>query len=77
MNLQAEERRRVEGALPSHFPTYLPEEHETEGTKENVGVVGNSEEKNMAELDMFVIRNPVSPLSGISCVYFPCEQQKM
>ena len=55
MNLQAEERRRVVGALPSHFPTYLPEEHETEGTKENVGVVGSSEEKNMAELDMFVI----------------------
>ena len=55
MNLQAEERRRVEGALPSHFPTYLPEEHETEGTKKSGDVAGNSEEKNMAELDMFVI----------------------
>ena len=55
MKLQADERRRLEGALPSHCPTYLPGEHETEGTKENVGVVGSSEEKNMAELDMFVI----------------------
>ena len=55
MNLQAEERRRVEGALPSHFPTYFPEEHETERTQENMDVAGNSGEKNMAELDMFVI----------------------
>ena len=52
----------MEGAFPSHFPTYLPDEPETEGTKENVGVAGNSEEKNMAELDMFVIS---AALSGV------------
>ena len=45
----------MEGALPSHFPTYLPDEPETKGTKENVDVAGNFDEKNMAELDMFVI----------------------
>ena len=55
MNLQGEERRRMEGAFPSHFPTYLPDEPETKGTKENVDVAGNFDEKNMAELDMFVI----------------------
>ena len=41
--------------MPSHFPTYSPEEHETKGTKEKVDVAGNFDEKNMAELDMFVI----------------------
>ena len=56
MGPQAEKRRRVEGeSLPSHFPIDLNEGHEGEGSKENVGVAGNSEEKNMAELDMFVI----------------------